>query len=150
MRRVFIALALATMLYLPAAGQDSAVMATVQHFTDAFNKGDTKTAIAMCAAQTDIIDEFAPYVWHGVGACAKWSADYDQWAKKNAITDGSVTLGSPRHVDVVGEHAYAVVPADFTFKQNGSPDKETGSSITVVLRKGANGWRISAWAWSKG
>lgn len=149
MRRGFFALALAAMLCIPAAAQDSAVMATVQHFVDAFNKGDTKAAIAMCAQQTDIIDEFAPYVWHGAGACAKWSADYDEWAKKNAITDGFVTLGSPRHVDVLGQRAYAVVPADYTFKQDGKPDKETGSSITAVLTKGANGWRIFAWTWSK-
>jgi ketosteroid isomerase-like protein len=151
MRRGFIALALAAMLYIPAAGQESVViMTTVQHFVDAFNKGDAKATIAMCAEQTDIIDEFAPYEWHGAGACAKWFADYDQWAKKNTITDGSVTLGSPRHVDVVGERVYVVVPADFTFKQNGTSDKETGSSVTMVLRKGAHGWRISAWTWSKG
>jgi len=149
MRRGFIALAVAALLSLPAAGQDTAVMTTVQRFVDAFNKGDTKTAIAVCAEQTYIIDEFPPFEWHGAGACAKWMADYDADAKKNAITDGVVTLGPPRHVDIVGGRAYVVVPADYAFKQNGKPAKETASDLTIVLRKGAAGWRIFAWSWSK-
>ena len=149
MRRGFIALAFAALMSIPAVGQDKAVMKAVQGFVDAFNKGDTKAALAMCAEQAQIIDEFPPFEWHGAGACAKWFADYDADAKKNAVTDGVVTLGSPRHVDVAGDHAYVVVPADYAFKANGKPDKEIASSLTVVLRKGAAGWRISAWAWSK-
>ena len=149
MRRGLIALAFAALLYIPAAAQDSAVMKTVQGFVDAFNKGDTKAALAMCAEQAQIIDEFPPFEWQGAGACAKWFAAYDADAKKNAVTDGAVTLGTPRHVDVAGERAYVVVPADYTFKANGKPDKETASDLTIVLRKGAAGWRISAWAWSK-
>jgi hypothetical protein len=27
--------------------------------------------------------------------------------------------------------------------------KETGSLLTVALRKAAAGWRIAGWAWSK-
>ena len=67
---------------------ETAVMATVNQFVNGFNKGDTKTAAAACADQTSIIDEFPPHEWHGAGACAKWMADFDAWAKKNAITDG--------------------------------------------------------------
>ena len=150
MRRESVVLALAVLLSIPAVGQDeNSVMTTVQGFVDAFNKGDTKTATAVCAAQTSILDEFPPYDWGGAGACARWLSDYDADAKKNGITDGVVTLSSPRHVDIVKDRAYVVVPADYAFKQNGKPIKETASVLTVVLRKGATGWRISAWTWSK-
>ena len=152
MRRAFLAVALASALALPAVGQESgktAVTKTVQGFVDAFNKGDTKAAAAVCAGQTQIIDEFPPYEWNGAGACGKWMAAYDEDAKKNGITDGVVTLGSPRHVDIAGNHAYVVVPADYAFKQNGKPVKETASALTIVLRKSAAGWHISAWSWSK-
>jgi len=37
---------------------------------------------------------FHPYAWHGAGACAKWSSDYDADAKKKGITEGHVTLAS--------------------------------------------------------
>jgi ketosteroid isomerase-like protein len=150
MRRAFIALAFAALLHIQAAGQGkTAVMATVQGFVDAFNRGDTKTATALCAEQTFIIDEFPPYEWRGTGGCAKWMTAYDADAKKNAITDGVVTLSSARHVDIVGDRAYVVVPVDYAFKQKGKPVKETASILTVVLRKSVAGWRVSAWSWSK-
>jgi ketosteroid isomerase-like protein len=152
MRNAFIALATLALLSLPAASQDkdkAAVTTTVQHFVDSFNKGDTATAKAVCADQTAIIDEFPPYQWNGTGACAKWMADYDTDAKKNAVTDGVVNLGTPRHVDVTGSRAYVVVPADYAYTEKGKPVKETASTLTIVLTKSAGGWRISAWTWSK-
>ena len=150
MHRISIALALAALLQGTTAGQDkTAVMAPVRQFVDAFNKGDTKTAAAMCADQTSIIDEFPPHAWQGAGACGRWMNDYDADAKKNGVTDGVVTLGSPRHIDSTASHAYVVVPADYTYKQKGKVVKETGSMLTVALQIGASGWRIIAWSWTK-
>jgi ketosteroid isomerase-like protein len=131
------------------SADQKAVIAVVNQFTDAFNKGDTKTAAATCADQTSIIDEFPPHEWHGAGGCAKWMADYDADAKKNGITDGSVKLSTPKHVDVTADRAYVVVAADYSYKQKGKPVKETGSLLTVALQKTAAGWRITGWSWSK-
>jgi ketosteroid isomerase-like protein len=125
------------------------VISVVHQFVDSFNKGDTKTAAAACANETSIIDEFPPHEWHGAGACAKWIADFDADSKKNGITDGSVTLAAPKHVEVNGDRAYVVIPADYAFKQKGKPVKEAGSLLTVALQKTPAGWRITAWSWSK-
>jgi hypothetical protein len=124
-------------------------MTPVHQFVDGFNKGDIKTALAACAEQTSIIDEFPPHEWHGAGACSNWANDFDADAKKNGITDGIVTLGNPRRVDITADRAYVVVPANYTFKQKGKLVKETGSMLTLVLQKGAAGWRITGWAWTK-
>ena len=150
MRRIIVALSLAVLIAPIATGQDkTAVMATVRQFVDAFNKGDTKAALATCADQTSIIDEFPPHEWHGAGACQKWMDDYEADARKNDISDGLVTLSSPRHVEITAERAYVVVPATYTYKQKGKPMKETNSLFTLVLQKAGTGWRITAWAWSK-
>ena len=133
----------------PASPDKIAVMSVVHQFTDAFNKGDTKTAAAACADQTSIIDEFPPHEWHGAGGCAKWMTDYDADAKKNDITDGHVTLGTPKHVNVVADRAYVVVPAEYAYKEKGKPVKETGSIFTVALQKVVTGWRITGWSWTK-
>jgi hypothetical protein len=129
--------------------REAAVLSTVSQFVDSFNKGDTKTAAAACAEQTSIIDEFPPHEWHGVAACLTWLNDYDVDAKKNAITDGFVTLGKPRHIDITSERAYLVVPADYVYKKDGKPVKETGSMLVLALRKDASGWRITGWSWAK-
>jgi ketosteroid isomerase-like protein len=131
------------------SADQKAVMAVVNLFTDAFNKGDTKTAASTCAEQTSIIDEFPPHEWHGAGGCAKWMADYDADAKKNGITDGTVKLGTAKHVDVTADHAYVVMPADYTYKMKGKVVKETASLLTVALQKSASGWKITGWSWSK-
>ncbi len=133
----------------PASPERTAVMAVVNQFTDALNKGDTKTAAAACADQTSIIDEFPPHEWHGAGGCAKWMTDYDADAKKNGITDGPVTLGTPKHVTVTADRAYVVVPADYSYKEKGKPVKEVGSRLTVALQKVPAGWRITGWSWTK-
>ena len=151
MQKTFIVLALAALIAAPASASDKTdVMASVQKFVDGFNKGDTKTAAAACADQTSIVDEFPPYEWHGTGACLKWMNDYDADAKKNGITDAVVALGTPRHVDVAADRAYVVVPTNYTFKVKGTPDKETGSTLTIALQKSGAAWRITGWAWTKG
>lgn len=43
----------------PGSAQ-TAVLASVHQFVDGFNKGDTKSLVEACAAQTSIIDEFPP------------------------------------------------------------------------------------------
>ena len=150
MPKVLVVLAAVIMAAAPnALAQQKDVMAPVHQFVDGFNKGDTKSALAACADQTSIIDEFPPHEWHGAGACAKWADDYDANAKKDGITDGMVILGKPRHVDVTGDLAYVVVPANYRFKQKGKPVSEIGSMLTIALQKGPAGWRMTAWTWTK-
>ena len=151
MHKTFIAVAIAVMAAGPAfaASEKADVMAPVKQFVDGFNKGDVKSALATCAEQTSIIDEFPPYEWHGAGACSTWANDFDADAKKNGITDTVVTLGTPRHVDITGDRAYVVVPTNYTYKQKGKPMKEIGSTMTLSLQKVAAGWRITGWAWAK-
>jgi hypothetical protein len=61
-----------------------------------------------------------------------------------------IALGMPSHVDVVDDSAYVVVPASMTFKALGRQVIPSGATQTVALRRGPQGWRIRAWAWSKG
>lgn len=131
------------------ASSASDVMATVHQFVDGFNRGDTKTGLAACASPASVIDEFPPHEWQGPAACANWANAYAADAKKNGVTDGIVTLGTPWHVDVTGDRAYVVVPATYTYKQSGKPVAEHGSIFTVALRKTAAGWRITGWAWAR-
>lgn len=149
MRKSLFALAVALLAQAPAAAaQQTEVLAVVRQFIDGFNKGDVASAIAACAEQTSIIDEFPPHEWHGTGACAKWAADFDAFGKQNGITDPVVTLGTPKHNTVTGDVAYVVIPASYDYKEKGKPMKQAGSLLTVALRKGPAGWRITAWSWS--
>ena len=73
--RLFV-LAMAAAAMFPRSGAAQAgPMDAVHRFVAAFNKGDVPAAASACAPETSIIDEFAPYEWHGAGACARWMGD---------------------------------------------------------------------------
>ena len=150
MHKALLTLAAAVLAAAPGIrAQQTDVMQPIHQFVEGFNKGDVASALAACAEQTSIIDEFPPHEWHGAGACATWANAYDADARARGVTDGVVALGTPRHVDVTGDRAYVVIPATYRYKQKGKPVTETGSLLTVALQKGATGWRMTAWAWTK-
>ena len=153
MKKIWIALATvlvatASPVHAQQTAQQTDVMASVNRFVEAFNKGDPRTMVKSCTAEPTIIDEFPPYAWHGIGACAAWVRDYNAFAKKSEITDEAMTLGKPTHVDVTGDRAYVVIPTDYTFKQKGKPGKEAGSEFTFVMQKVGTSWKVAGWAWA--
>jgi len=151
MRKLLLSLAVVTLFAGgPVVASDQTdVMVPIHQFVDGFNKGDTKAALAACSDVTSIIDDFPPHEWHGAGACSTWANDYEANAKKESIADGVVTLGKPKHVDVMADHAYVVIPSDYTYTKKGKAMKQTASAFTFALQKGASGWRITGWSWSR-
>lgn len=148
--RTALAIYTALLTTAPAAASDQDdVMKTVRQWVDGLNSGDTKSALAACAEQAAIVDEFPPYQWHGEGTCSKWLTELQVFNKSIGLTDGVVTLKQARRVDVTGNHAYVVVPADFRYKEHGKNGAEIGALFTVALQKESAGWRIKGWAWSR-
>jgi hypothetical protein len=131
----------------PALASDKTdVAATIKAYNDAFTKGDTTAANALCASPAVVIDDFAPHVWQGPTACADWAAAFAAFAKANGDTDAVVTIGKPHQLTVTGDRAYAVFPAKFAYKEHGKPVLQPGT-WTFALQKLDTGWRITGWAW---
>ncbi len=149
MRRTALACALVAFAAGPAFATDEAdVKATVTRYNDHFNKGETKELVALCTAQTTIIDDFAPHSWQGAATCADWSAALAASDKAAGITNEKVTLGKPWHVAVTGDRAYAVYPTHYSYRLKGKPVTEQGV-WTFALQKSADGWRVAGWAWAQ-
>jgi len=125
------------------------IVAPLNKFMEAFNKGDIAGAAATHAAGPDlvIIDEVAPFVWHGADAFKTWAAALEADSKKQGITDQNVTIAAPTRTEVSGDTAYVVVPAVYTFKLKGAAMRES-AQMTFVLKKGAGGWLITGWTWT--
>ena len=152
MRIVTCAALVCIALAAPAGAQttNAELTAPIMKFMDSFNKGDTAAAAATHIAGPElvIIDEVPPYVWQGAKAFQTWGADLESDAKKNGITEPKVTLGRPTRIERAGDQAYVVIPAVYTFKQQGAAMRES-SQMTFVLKKGAAGaWLINGWTWT--
>jgi ketosteroid isomerase-like protein len=128
----------------------SSPASVVQEYVDAFNRGD-EDALAACFANPGfILDGMAPHVWSGPSATRDWHRDAMAEADHIGITDFQMTLDKPTHDAVVGDAAYFVGPATLRFKVKGQQVTQSGATLTVALRRADDGWRIAAWAWTKG
>jgi hypothetical protein len=132
-----------------AASESADAVAAARHAIAAFNKGDLKAWAGACDSPASIIDDFPPHTWWGATACADWVKAFTAFGKANKITDNLVTLGKPWQAAVTGDRAYTVFPATYTYKLAGKPMTESGSAMTIVLKKTSYGWLIEAWAWAQ-
>ena len=149
MRTVLAALLAAGLALSPALASDKTdIWARVHSFADAINKGDSKVLLDQCGALTSIIDDFPPHLWQGATACADWAKSFGDWAKQNTVTNATVLVGRPLHVDITGDRAYVVAEANFTYKQNGKRKALRGSAWTLVMQKTGADWHILGWSWA--
>ncbi|ODQ94427.1 YybH family protein [Mycolicibacterium holsaticum] len=125
-------------------------LAAVQKYIAAFNDGDEPAMSAMFAPDGVIVDGMAPHVWLGPDAAKQWYRDVLAEAEHHGATGYSVTLDEPLHHDVTGDTAYLVLPATMRFSVKAVQVTQTGAHFTVALRRLTGGWRIAAWAWTKG
>jgi len=133
-----------------ANAADAQLMSPIHRFIDSFNKGDAASAAATHSPTADltIVDEVPPHLWNGPKAFQAWGADLEADMKKNGLTDAAVTLGAaPTREESDGQNGYVVVPAVFSFKQNGKAMREK-AQMTFVLKKDSSGWLIHAWTWT--
>ena len=122
----------------------------VRLYVAAFNKGDVKTMAASFASLGSILDGLAPHLWHGPTTAEDWYRDVLVAAEHEGATDYFVSLGEPLHVNVTGDSAYVVLPASMKLTVRGKQVTQSGAMFTTALRKTTDGWRITAWTWTKG
>jgi ketosteroid isomerase-like protein len=147
--RFFVLFAAALAVASPTFASDKTdAVVPVHQFVDSMNKNDMKSAAAAYAPDASIIDEFPPHHWHGANAFGDWGQDFGTDAQKNGVTDPVLMLGKARRIDVTDDHAYAIFSATYSFKQHGKHKRET-ADMTFALQKLAEGWRITAWSFTR-
>ena len=128
----------------------STPLAAVGQYIDAFNNGDPEVMAATFDSPGSILDGMAPHLWQGPTATEDWYRDVLAEGELHDASGYFVTLDQPLHENVTGDSAYVVVPATMTFTVDGKKVTQTGAVFTVALRQRPEGWRIAAWAWTKG
>ena len=125
-------------------------LAAVARYIDAFNDGDAEVMAATFDVPGSILDGMAPHLWQGPTATRDWYRDVLAEGERHGASGYFVTLDTPLHDDVTGDSAYVVVPATMSFTVDGNKVTQFGAVFTVALRQRPDGWRLAAWAWTKG
>jgi len=125
-------------------------MSAVRQYVNAFNNGDEEGMAASFAATGSILDGMPPHAWQGATAPKDWYRDVMAESARHGASDYLVELSDPLHNEVTSDHAYVVVPATMTFTLHGSPVRQAGAVLTAALSRFDDGWRLTAWAWTKG
>jgi len=128
----------------------STPLAAVGQYIDAFNNGDPEVMAATFDSPGSILDGMAPHLWQGPTATEDWYRDVLAEGELHDASGYFVTLDQPLHENVTGDSAYVVVPATMTFTVDVKKVTQSGAVFTVALRQRTDGWRIAAWAWTKG
>jgi SnoaL-like domain len=128
----------------------STPLQAVRQYIDGFNNCDVDVMAATFDAQGSILDGMAPHLWLGPTAAKDWYRDVLVEGEQHGAAGYVVTLGEPLHNNVTEDSAYVVVPTTMTFDLDGKQVTQTGAMFTVALRRRPDGWRIAAWAWTKG
>jgi ketosteroid isomerase-like protein len=134
---------------ISSASPSSEAINTVKLAIDAMNKGNMSAFVALCDSPAVVIDTFDPYIEGGASGCTDWWNARVAYNKSAQLTDANGGIGAPWHVFVTGDNAYVSAPFDYHYNQKGQTMRETGSSLTVTLKKTASGWRITGWAHTK-
>jgi hypothetical protein len=128
----------------------STPLQAVRQYIDGFNNCDVDVMAATFDAQGSILDGMAPHLWLGPTAAKDWYRDVLVEGEQHGAGGYVVTLGEPLHNNVTEDSAYVVVPTTMTFDLDGKQATQTGAMFTAALRRRPDGWRIAAWAWTKG
>jgi hypothetical protein len=149
MNRMLATLACIAALSTPAtATEPGDALRPVQQFVESMNKGDLASAVAACGDEMSIIDNVPPYQWHGQGACEKWAGSVETDATKKGFTDVVFKIGEATRFAIRNDHAYAVLPASYMFKEKGKPGRVEGT-LTAALQKDPTGWHMIGFAFSE-
>jgi ketosteroid isomerase-like protein len=143
------ALALSATPALCSASPSSDAINTVKLAINAMNRGNMSAFTELCDSPAVVIDTFDPYLMGGATGCTDWWNARAAYDKSAQITDTTGGIGAPWHVFVTGDNAYISAPFDYHYNQKGQTVRETGSVLTVTLKKEPSGWRITAWAHTK-
>jgi len=120
---------------------------TIAEFVDAVNRGDRPNALAHFTGDATIVEDLAPFRWHGPNAGAEWMLAMWENAQRSGVSVIVMEISPPMRIEVEADFAYAVVPGLLTYQGNEATLRSDGF-LTFSLIASDGRWLISALVWT--
>ena len=97
------------------------------------------------ADDVTIHENFAPFVFAGSDAVARWTSRFRDHAKN--LSNLKHSFGAAQDFHTEGTLAYFALPTTWTGQSRGQAFHETGGWSFVLIRQNT-AWRLKAYAWA--
>lgn len=143
-------LVLATLAVVSAAPAQAATarppLQVARDFFADIDAGKFDQGLGLCASDAVFVDEFAPHVWSGDNAAARWLDGFAGWMKANKVSADEVSLGAVSTNEVHGDTAYLVAGATEAYVEDGR-GMVRPAHVAMAFRKEGEMWKITAMTW---
>ncbi len=124
---------------------DDAMMVPVRAVADFMATLDDAHLEGVFGNDVIIIENFAPYVFRGPDAVARWRVGFRAHAE--TLADLKAAFGPPQDFSRDGDRAYFVLPTAWTGRTRGKAFAEDGAWAFVLAEDGPR-WRMVSYAWA--
>lgn len=132
----------------PVIDQDAdAVSEAVARLVAAVNQGQFAEACASFTDDAVIVEDIAPYRWHGPGAAEAWLIAMGQNAQKLGVTAVAMDLEPALRIEVQEGRAYAVYPGVLSLEITTGSLTADGQ-LTLTLVESSDAWLIQTLVWT--
>ena len=145
------AVALAGSSAASEASDATRLEASLDHFCALVNQGKASDAVAYFLPDATIVEDLAPYSWHGPTAGMEWLQAMNANAERSGMSGVNMRFLPATTVHITGERAYAVIPGDLTYAFKDGAVRHAQGHVTFSLQKVAADWRIASltWTWER-
>lgn len=148
MKRLTSLLALLLLVDAAPSQPPPGIAALAQGVLDAANANSPQKLARLYTNDAVVVDENAPFVWHGPGAGAQWfTALSEMLAARHATLRAAGGAFGEFSEDREGDDAYLTQRLTIAVSTNGKAHTESGTQ-TYVFHKTSDGWKISRQIWT--
>jgi hypothetical protein len=127
--------------------QHDKVTEAITAMVDAVNRGEFGRAAAAFTAEPIIVEDIAPFRWHGPNAPSAWLAAMGDNASRLGVQSIVMDLGSAVNIVTSDNAAYAAFPGHLILVRKDGELRSSGI-LTFVLAQRDNSWLIDTLVWS--
>jgi ketosteroid isomerase-like protein len=124
---------------------DEPMMRPIEAIARFMATGDATRLDATFTDDATIFENFAPFIFTGDGAVARWAKLFRAHVKN--LSDLTHSFGPAQDFRGDGTLAYLSLPTTWAGKTRGQPFHETGG-WAFLLKRQTGAWRVKMYAWA--
>ena len=124
---------------------DSAMLEPIEKIARFIATGEEACLSAFATRDVVILENFAPHLFSGPDAVARWAAGMREHAK--TLAGLKHRFGAPQDFTGDGRHVFFSLPTHWQGTTHGRPFHEDGG-WSFLLVKEQGGWRVKSYGWA--